>query len=217
MKTLLNFSLLTLILISACKKESPTSINQVAYQVTDIDGNKYDTVRIGSQVWLKQNLTTTHFRNGDSINELVDSASWVNAQSGAWCYPYGDSAGYGKLYNWYAATDLRGIAPSGWHVPSDSDWTVLMNYVNDNSGHLKSTNDWIYSNYEGDNLTGFTALPAGYRASGIYSYEGYYAFFWTTSSEYSNGIFFHLDYGDSFTTESNFGKSFGFSIRCIQD
>ena len=100
--------------------------------VKDIDGNTYKTIQIGSQVWMAENLKVTHYRNGDSIDNIPDFDTWNAATKGAWCYyanaDYLDAA-YGKLYNWYAVNDSRGLCPTGWHVPSYDEWVTLANYL----------------------------------------------------------------------------------------
>ena len=127
MKKLLSI-LVTIILIAACKKSS-TSVPVPTRSLTDIDGNGYDTVKIGSQFWMKQNLNTAHYRNGDIIPQITSTNLWATLYTGAWCWYNNDpaiyAATYGRLYNWYAVNDPRGLAPMGWHVPTDAEWTTL--------------------------------------------------------------------------------------------
>ena len=104
-------------------------------QGTDQDGNSFNTTSIGSQEWMTSNLNVSHFRNGDTIPEIEDSAAWTQASidgKPAWCYYWSDDAEgqiYGKLYNWFAVNDPRGLAPVGWHIPSDKEWTDLTTYL----------------------------------------------------------------------------------------
>ena len=105
--------------------------------VTDIDGNVYNTVTIGAQVWLKENLRVTHYRNGDPILKVTYSPNWNTLTTGAYCN-YANNPGiivsYGRFYNWYAVNDKRNIAPSGWHVANDDEWKALSNYLDVNDG-----------------------------------------------------------------------------------
>ncbi len=162
-----------------------------AQTVTDIEGNVYNTVTIGTQVWMKENLKVSHYTNGDPIPEVKDSLAWVIQTKGAWCNNENKPANgiiYGKLYNWHAANDLRGIAPKGWHVPSDAEWKTLEMYVGmlastanlenyrgtKEANALKKADTTTYwtlaccptpglSKNKGTNSSGFTALGAGYR------------------------------------------------------
>ncbi|HDS01520.1 MAG TPA: hypothetical protein ENO07_05815, partial [candidate division Zixibacteria bacterium] len=167
--------------------------------VTDIDGNVYQTVLIGDQCWMMENLKVTHYRNGDPIPEVTDGGSWGMLSTGAYCnYDNNESyvAVYGRLYNWYAAADSRNIAPDGWHVPSDAEWKQLEMYLGmsqadadatgwrgtDEGGKLKEadTTHWQSPNNGATNESGFTALPGGYRSSsGRFYFEHFDAFFWT--------------------------------------
>lgn len=162
-----------------------------AQTFTDIDGNMYNTVTIGTQVWMKENLKVSHYTNGDPIPEVKDSLAWLIQTKGAWCNNENKPANgivYGKLYNWHAANDLRGIAPKGWHVPSDAEWKTLEMYVGmlasttnlenyrgtKEANALKKADTTTYwtlaccptpglSKNKGTNSSGFTALGAGYR------------------------------------------------------
>jgi uncharacterized protein (TIGR02145 family) len=132
--------------------------------------NTCEEILIGNQVWMCRNLDVDHYRNGDSIPEVRDSLEWKNLKKGAWCYyNNNDSLGaiYGKLYNWYAVNDPRKLAPEGWHIPSDSEWIELENYLGGSQfgGKLKEVGifHWKSPNIEATNESGFTALPGGYH------------------------------------------------------
>ena len=135
------------------------------------------TVTIGTQVWMTKNLDVDHFRNGDPIPQAKTDEEWQKAgenKQPAWCYYDNDPANgvkYGKLYNWYAVNDERGLAPEGYHVPSDKEWTVLIDYLGGEEvagEKMKSTSGWE-ENGNGSNSSGFTALPGGYRyETGLY-------------------------------------------------
>jgi len=185
-------------------------------QLVDIDSNVYKTVNIGKQKWMAENLNVTTFRNGDPIPEAKSNDEWRRAgesKQPAWCYYNNDSKNgkiYGKLYNWYAFTDKRGLAPSGWSIPSNKKWDKLLKYLIANGFNynetfednklgksLASTSNWKYSSNEGAigndsypnkrNITGFTAYAGGSRGyDGEFSFFGEIGYWWTsTKSENS--------------------------------
>lgn len=210
--------------------------------VTDIDGNVYQTIQIGDQEWMMENLKVTHYRNGDSIPEVTDNSTWIVLTTGAYCN-YDNNEGnvftYGRLYNWYAVDDSRGIAPDGWHVPSDDEWKELEMYLGmtqaqaddtgergtDEGGKLKETGyeHWNSPNTGATNEIGFTALPGGYRDSydgGIFRDFGYHALFWTSTEYQSNhSCERELFYHNSMVSRCNsyYIKNEGFSVRCVRD
>ncbi len=196
--------------------------------VTDIDGNIYKTIEIGTQTWMAENLRVTHYLNGDAIPDVTDSTEWKNLDSGAFCNYDNTSdpdtiASFGRLYNWYAIDDSRKIAPKGWHVPEFDEWYTLINYLGGDSlaaDHLKEVGDmhWIGPNYS-DNSSGFTALPGGWRYySEPFDWIGIYGTWWM-STEYDKGgaIFNYMYYsGAKVFIGANYKKN-GYSIRCIKD
>ena len=150
-----------------------------------------DNVQIGAQIWTLKNLDVTTYRNGDPIPQVTDLTAWGNLTTGAWCYYDNDpnnGAIYGKLYNWYAVNDPRGLAPQGWHVPTETEWTTLINYLGGASvagGKMKSTGTTYWgSPNTGTNSSGFSALPGGLReADGASSFgNGAYGFITMWSS-----------------------------------
>ncbi|MFZ5979162.1 MAG: fibrobacter succinogenes major paralogous domain-containing protein [Candidatus Zixiibacteriota bacterium] len=193
--------------------------------VTDIDGNVYQTVTIGTQVWMAENLKVTRYRNGDAMPDVTDGFAWEALTTGAHCN-YDNSpentAVYGRLYNWYAVNDSRNIAPEGWHVATASDWMTLVSYLgSDPGGKLKDngTVHWLSPNTGATNETGFTALPGGQRGyQGGYSAMGQEAYFWT-ATEYNTSRAYvrSLDYSDTFVALRNLSKYAGHSVRCIKD
>jgi uncharacterized protein (TIGR02145 family) len=195
--------------------------------VTDIDGNVYQTVTIGNQVWMVTNLKVTHYRNGDPIPNVTDSGSWQGLTTGAFCEYNNDVnnvATYGRLYNWYAAVDSRNIAPAGWHVPNDAEWQTLVNYLGDDAvagGKLKEvgTTHWYSPNTGATNESGFTALPGGYRfSSGTYLHMGNTAFFWSLTEDFSSNAWFRSLYcNNSEVYRSIVNKQNGFSVRLVRD
>jgi len=155
--------------------------------VTDIDGNVYKTIQIGTQTWMAENLKTTKYRNGDPITYLTDYATWNILNLGAYFWFNNDITNkgtYGALYNWYAATDSRNIAPAGWHVPTYDELTTLINYLGGTlaAGKIKETgtNHWPSPN-TGTNETGFTALPGGIRDGNSFIGIEQTGYWWTTS------------------------------------
>jgi len=203
--------------------------NQAQTTVTDYDGNVYDTVHIGTQVWLKENLKVTHYRNGDSIPNVTDDVQWVNLTTGAAYCNYDNDVNaaitYGRLYNFYAVSDNRSICPTSWHVPTDIEWTTLITYLggeNVAGGKLKETGTthWQSPNTGATNETGFTALPGGSRHSGDGSFLtiGYYGRWWS-STEYitTNAWTRDMAYNYSTVARTNYYKLSGFSVRCVMD
>ena len=198
-------------------------------KVTDIDGNVYRTIVIGTQTWMAENLRTTHYQNGDSIPEVMDYDRWRNMTSGAFCN-YNNTtdldtiATYGRLYNWYAVADSRNLAPKGWHVATAPDWLTLINYLGGDtiaSKHLKEAGilHWDGPN-DGDNNSGFTALPGGRRYK-TQPYSGFelYADFWTSSSyTQSSAPFLYLTAWHDNSVYKGFNYNVnGYSVRCVKD
>ena len=183
------------------------------------------TVRIGTQIWAATNLNVSTFRNGDSIPEAKTNKEWVAAgESGkpAWCYYNNDpkyGPKFGKLYNWFAVNDSRGLAPAGWTLPGDADWAELMYNLGgpEVSGEkMKSTSGWIEGNF-GNNESGFTGLSGGYRIeNGLFLKLGSIGTWWsTTENKYINGIDYYLSLNRSFGRGSS-PKQRGESIRCLR-
>lgn len=206
--------------------------------VTDIDGNIYETRRIGNQWWMTENLKVTHYLNGDSIAEVEDGAEWDGLAGGA-CCNYGNNEShvvtYGKLYNWFAVNDSRGLAPEGWHVASDAEWQELEIFIGmdpseagdtgyrgtDEGGKLKEAGieNWATPNTGATNESGFTALPGGYRGlSGDYLSIYNSALFWVTTSINENIAWSRaLSSSDGYVMRTGRDKNSGFSVRCVKD
>jgi len=209
------------------------------------DGYTYKTVKIGNQVWLAENLRATKYRNGDPIPNVKDSKKWIGLKTGAYCAYDNDESNakiYGYLYNWYAVKDPRGLAPEGWHVPTDEEWTELEEYLIANGYNyngsttgdkigksLTSTSGWTTGSDTGDigndqqsnNSTGFSALPSGYRfINGSFKVLTNYAYFWS-STEYDNDTYIawgrYLTYNLEGLYREFSSKRTGFSLRCVRD
>ena len=195
--------------------------------VTDIDGNTYLPVTICNQTWTKSNLNVSHYRNGDVIPQVTDPTAWANLTTGAWCYYNNDPANgaiYGKLYNWYAVNDPRGLAPQGWHVPTDAEWTILANCLGGESiagGQMKESGfaHWLSPNTDATNSSGFTALPGGYR----YDYSAFYSInfnsYWWSSTGYdtANSLLRTINYNYGYLGAGYHLNQFGFSVRCVKN
>ena len=194
----------------------------------DIDGNVYSSVRIGSQVWMAENLKVNHYRNGEPIPNVTNNTEWSNLITGARCYYDNDSAiyadTYGALYNWYTVDDSRSLCPSGWHVPSDADWAILETYLGGSSvagGKMKETGTahWLSPNTGATNESGFTALPGGYRyGDGDFGSIGNYGGWWSATEGGTNYAWNrYVYYTGSDVGRDSYGKGYGFSVRCLRD
>ncbi len=223
------------------KEEKKTETNDVSTYLLEFEnfdftnkvpnnGKTLTTVTIGSQIWMGQNLDVTIFSNGDPIAEAKTDKEWLDAfeaKRPAWCYYNNDPANgakYGKLYNWYAVFDPRGLAPDGWKIPTKKDWLSLNIGFNGSSGQkMKSKTGWkestSYNN--GTDELSFTALPGGWRLPSPGSFEGLgsSAYWWTTTKSimlgYEMGNGFRLDYNDSEIREM-VPENEGLSVRCIK-
>jgi uncharacterized protein (TIGR02145 family) len=196
--------------------------------ITDIDGNIYHTIVIGTQTWTVENLRVTRYRNGDAIPNITDGSSWAASSAGAYCVydnKPSNTATYGCLYNWYAVSDSRNIASPGWHVPTDAEWQTLVDYLGGSSvagGKMKETaySHWRSPNSGATNESGFSALPGGYRhdSDGTFVNLGSYAYFWSSSE---SGAYYawhlYLYYASSVASRGSHLKRTGFSVRLVRD
>jgi len=196
----------------------------------DVDGNAYNTVEIGSQVWMKENLRTSRLNDGIPISYLPDSAEWKNRRSEAYCWYNNDSAAnnliYGKLYNWFVVTTDK-LCPIGWHVPNDDDWNTLIDFLgglNVAGGKMKEegVSHWKSPNINGTNESGFTGLPSGWR----YAIETNTDFtgkettgLWWNQSEQNNEFIrnVHVQYSNGHVSWGNRYRWAGLPVRCVKD
>ena len=184
-------------------------------------------VQICNQVWTTINLDVTTYRNGDPIPEVTSNAAWAALTTGAWCYYNNDAANgaiYGKLYNWYAVNDPRGLAPLGWHIPTDVEWTTLTTCLGGASvagGRMKATGTslWTTPNTASTNSSGLAGLPGGYRSSnGSFSSVGSFGYWWSASEVSTPGAWFRYLYYFNASAGRLFNvNSDGFSVRCVRD
>jgi uncharacterized protein (TIGR02145 family) len=203
--------------------------------MTDQQGNVYRTIVIGTQEWMAENLKTSIYRNGEAITNVTDGNQWTGLTTGAWCYYENASqyeCPYGKLYNWFAVADPRNVCPTGWHVPTDVEWSVLINYLDptadggNNSpniagGKLKSTGlqYWLSPNQDATNESGFSGFSSGLRNFNGTFYNIGLSDVWWSSTEYATNIawvrsLFYV-YGNADRSYGN--KQYGFSVRCLRD
>ncbi len=220
-----------LIALQGCDSKSggtePGKEIETDLTVTDIDGNVYHTVTIGTQVWTVENLKVTKYRNGDPIPNVTDGSVWAALTTGAY-YNIGNDSSfvstYGRLYNWFAVTDSRNIAPAGWHVPTDAEWQTLINYLGGSfvaGGKMKEAGitHWNSPNAGATNVSGFSALPASYRNyDGNFYGIGGYAYFWSSSEKASNyawSVFLYYDFSDARQFDNY--ERYGFSVRLVRD
>jgi uncharacterized protein (TIGR02145 family) len=223
------FICLLLLSVSSCRKDNDNSADTNI--LIDIDGNIYHSVRIGNQVWMKENLNVTHYRNRDKI-AYFDPYSLSNS-TGYYCNYNNDltlGKAYGKLYNWWAVNDSRGLAPKGWHVASAEDWLTLTSFLSDTTNALgeltligyklkeADTIHWKHTDETVTNEFGFSALPAGVRdTTGYFANLRYCAYWWSsTEKDLYNAWVWYIP--ESFWMNNYaWGKQNGFSVRCVKD
>jgi uncharacterized protein (TIGR02145 family) len=223
------------ILQSGCKKEDyrPT--------ITDIDGNVYHTVTIGTQIWMVENLKTTKYCNGDQIPNVTDSMQWRRLTTGAYGNydnDFHNGVTFGRLYNWYAVNDSRHLAPEGWHVPSDAEWIILKKYLTNNgfgyegSGEdiaksMASKTGWnsisavgaVGNDPKSNNKSGFDALPGGLREDTRQDCSiGEVGYWWsTTEGNAVSAGYWTLQSNFSWLSNYFIYKEYGLSIRCVKN
>jgi uncharacterized protein (TIGR02145 family) len=181
-------------------------------------------VKIGSQCWMQKNLDVSKYRNGDTIPEVTDPTEWANLTTGAWCYYENDTANgpvYGKLYNWYAVNDPRGLAPIDWHIPSDAEWTKLTDFLGgeDIAGvKMKVMTGWS-TNIDATNSSGFTGIPGGNREyTGPFENVGYNGGWWSATEYNDKNAYYRGLYHNGGTLHQNIpNKIYGYSVRCLLD
>jgi len=212
---------------NAQKNKKPTLQIIRSENITDIDGFQYKTVRMGTQTWMAENLNVTRFRNGDPIMEAQTQEEWREADLEgipAWCYYNGDAENaqqYGKLYNWHAVKDPRGLAPAKWHIPNLEEWTRMFTFVGGNQKAgtiLKDTIGW-HEKGNGTSLTGFAAKPSGSRDFSS-NFKAIQRFgYWWINEEHGAETAWGVDMGFSYGNINFFAfrKGNGFAIRCVRN
>ena len=204
--------------------------------LTDIENNIYQTIKIGTQVWMKENLKVKRYRNGDFIPSSPGIFSSLGNTNGA-CGVYNNNTAnasiYGNLYNWYAVADTRGLCPTGWHIPDKSEWEVLRTYLGGSTtgaggamktiGTLQAGNGfWEQPNYGATNSSGFSALPGGSAKNTGFELLGIRGYWWTSSQDFAapwpeSSWHFLLQNDVDWAMFGSFPKLAGFSVRCVMD
>lgn len=222
------FILIFCISFQACNKSS--YIQKVSDSegetISDIDGNDYQTVKIGSQTWMKENLKTTKFRDGSEIPNNIGNSSW-GMLNGSACAEYpsytSSETDYGILYNWYATNDIKAICPKGWHIPSLSEWQILISFcggANEAARVLRIADQdvWSNPNVVSTNKTEFTALPGGLRSSsGSIEKTGDEGHWWTSTDNINTASEININSFSDFVNTKESNKNLGLSVRCIKN
>ncbi len=226
-KTLVLAAMAALFLTVYCKKDKDNTMT-----VTDVDGNVYKTVKIGNQIWMAENLRTTKYRNGESIQLVTEPNAWIALNTGAFQPSYEKL--YGSYYNWYAVMDKRKLAPEGWHVATDADYAELINELGGSAvagGKLKAagTEHWIGNPSTSTNEWGFSAMPAGdiWAVDGTDNGQKYAFLAWTTDlypgTIYPTLYFMNNENSLDKTNSKELAGSgttparLGLSVRCVKD
>lgn len=197
--------------------------------VTDIDGNVYETIRIGSQVWMAENLNVTRYNDSTEIPLKADVLTWADLATPGMSWYDNDQVNctenkFGALYNWYAV-NTGNLCPEGWHVPTDEEWATLIEYLDPKNqldgGGLKETGTthWGEPNKGATNESGFTALPGGFRnPNGVFERMGFEGSWWT-STQYASLYAWYWNMYNNYTTvyRNKNDKNFGASVRCLKD
>jgi len=203
-------------------------IKSPAQTIKDIDNNVYETINIGNQTWMKENLKTSRLNDGTSIPLVTDSISWTNLETPGYCWYNNDETSYknvyGALYNWYTVNSKK-LCPIGWHVPADAEWTSLINYLGGSGvagGKLKEigTVHWKDPNIGATNETNFTALPGSFRGSYIGKFFplGVTCNWWTATEFKATHAWYYYIYNDmTYSRKTILDKKHGISVRCIKD
>ena len=240
--TILSMIALVALYFTDCKNDDPGPVNYISKPefnpsltygtMTDQDGNEYKTITIGTQTWMAENLRTIKYRDGSSIPGIADESAWGDIIEGAYCNynntKWADSiTTNGRLYNWFAVSDNRNLAPEGWHIPSDAEWSQLYDYLGGEEvagGKLKEANlsHWESPNEDATNESGFTALPAGSRyldgSSYVFGDLRTGGLWWSSTASTATEAFCrHTSCCTTLAHRYPLNKDVGLSIRCIQD
>jgi len=223
-------------IFNGCKKDDTASIEDSTPQdngttVTDIDGNVYHTVTIGTQVWMVENLKTTKYNDGTPITNVTDNGAWGNLSTPAYCWYANDATyknTYGALYNWFVVDGIsnggKNVCPEGWHVPTDAEWTTLTTYlggINIAGGKLKEIGltHWATPNAGATNETGFTALPGSRRYfGGNWGNDiGNNGYWWTATENNTDSWARSMNSSFEYVQRYDYIKRSGFAIRCVKN
>ena len=189
--------------------------------IADIEGNTYHTITIGTQIWMVENLKTTRYNDGSPISNVTDNTAWAALSTGAYCWYNNDitnKTAYGALYNWYAVNTAQ-LAPAGWHVPTDAEWTTLTDYLGGTAADKMKESGithWASPN-NGNNSSGFSALPGGNRSSGMFIDQRFYGVWLSRTENNSTNAWIRVIDKSGNIDKISGAKSYGFSVRCIRD
>jgi len=206
--------------IATCKKDKATPAT-----VTDIDGNVYHTVKIGTQTWMVENLRTTHYNDNTPIENITDNTAWKNSDGPAYSWYNNDitnKTAYGALYNWEAIYTGK-LAPKGWHVPSVADWEQLINFMGGPTSTAHKLKEvgvthWPAPNSTANDVYGFTLLPNGSRgADGVFSLLGFGGYLASSTLFQGSLLTLHVSYDNDDLELPAYVKNCGFGVRCIKD
>jgi uncharacterized protein (TIGR02145 family) len=210
--------------IFSCKKtDTPLIVEPTT--VTDVDGNVYPIVKIGTQTWMTENLITTKYNDSTAISTGLSNAEWTINSTGAYTFydnAPSNNAIYGKLYNW-SAVNTGKLAPKGWHIPTIDEWNTLVTFLGGSmiaGGKMKSmSNLWNAPNTGADNSSGFKGLPAGFRGTtGSYGTIGNTGFWWASSPRnLTQGDYIKLDHSATTAFTQGATRTFGYSVRCVKN
>lgn len=217
-------SVCSALLTSGCN--NPDTVNSID-TITDIDGNVYHMVAIGTQTWMVENLKTTRYNDGNAIPLVTDSTAWSDLTTPGYCWYMNNEAvnknTYGALYNWHAVNTGK-LSPTGWHVATEAEWDTLISYLGGDTvagGKLKETGlaHWVTPNNGATNDFGFSALPGGKRdPNGTFTDMGNYGAWWTaTEYDFTISRYFYMEYDKSDAFNSGTHKKSGFSVRCVRN
>lgn len=220
------YAVLFLTVFFSCKKEDGGPITGT---VKDNEGNEYSTVVIDDQEWMRENLRVSKYNDGSTIRHVYEKEAWAKMESGAWTYHIGDDGKvYGKLYNWYAVNDKRGICPKGWHVPTDKEWNIMINRfkgIHLAGAKLKSTATvpddhprWIGPNANATDQSDFSAIPGGIiTPDGEFKFLGSFGAYWTNSETHGENAWkYGMSYNDTKIYRHRRSKKYGYSVRCVR-
>ena len=204
-KILIGFIAIGLLTFVGCEKEDDSSI-EYGEGATDIDGNTYQSVIIGTQEWMSENLRTTKYSDGTAIPNVIGNTDWENLSTGAWCHYDNDidyESTYGKLYNWYAVETGK-LCPAGWHVPTHAEWTEFASRSYLRGISIGGTDDY-----------GWNCLPGGGRRF-FFGDIGYLGHWWSSSQQNADDAWYFELRNTGFMSR-DYSKNFGFSVRCLRD
>ncbi len=192
--------------------------------IKDIDGNYYNIISPWSgsqQIWMMENLRVKSYKNGDTIPQVQSSVAWNSLTTGAWCFYDNIATGQiGVLYNWYAVNDARGLAPEGWHIPTNDEWNIFQGEIPMNGGGKIRGEGWLSSCFAySNNETAWSALPGGVRSNGVFAGQGILSYWWSANPNPNglNGYAFKITCANDSYFDGEEAKNNGLYIRCIKD